>query len=202
MLRSWRSVMFAPIGDGQRRRRGSDGVRLAVAVLALGCCLLVIRFESRMDRVITEVFHPPLWSIDWLVTVVYQGGSLGVVLVLVTLAVVARRWEIARDIAVFAAVATAALPYLPRRAALIEVFIAPAALACAVAAHRLPLNVGGSLAIARRDGVVKRHDPRPDPAGVSESDAAAVFIQRLFTSYLPPIWGWAVLVWMREKDYL
>ena len=40
-------------------------------------------------------------------------------------------------------------------------------------------------------------------AGVSEADAtAAVFIQRLFTSYLPPIWGWAVLVWMRRREYL
>jgi uncharacterized protein (TIRG00374 family) len=40
-------------------------------------------------------------------------------------------------------------------------------------------------------------------AGVAEADAtAAVFIQRLFTSYLPPIWGWVVLVWMRKKDYL
>jgi uncharacterized protein (TIRG00374 family) len=40
-------------------------------------------------------------------------------------------------------------------------------------------------------------------AGVSESDAtAAVFIQRLFTSYLPPIWGWITLVWMRKRDYL
>jgi glycosyltransferase 2 family protein len=40
-------------------------------------------------------------------------------------------------------------------------------------------------------------------AGVSESDAtAAVFIQRLLTSYLPPIWGWATLVWMRKRDYL
>jgi glycosyltransferase 2 family protein len=40
-------------------------------------------------------------------------------------------------------------------------------------------------------------------AGVSEADAtAAVFIQRLFTSYLPPIWGWLVLVWMRRKEYL
>ena len=40
-------------------------------------------------------------------------------------------------------------------------------------------------------------------AGVSESDAtAAVFIQRLFTSYLPPIWGWITLVWMRKKEYL
>jgi uncharacterized membrane protein YbhN (UPF0104 family) len=40
-------------------------------------------------------------------------------------------------------------------------------------------------------------------AGVAEADAtAAVFIQRLFTSYLPPIWGWVTLVWMRKRDYL
>ena len=40
-------------------------------------------------------------------------------------------------------------------------------------------------------------------AGVSEADAtAAVFIQRLFTSYLPPIWGWITLVWMRRREYL
>jgi uncharacterized membrane protein YbhN (UPF0104 family) len=40
-------------------------------------------------------------------------------------------------------------------------------------------------------------------AGVQEADAtAAVFIQRLFTSYLPPIWGWATLVWMRRREYL
>ena len=40
-------------------------------------------------------------------------------------------------------------------------------------------------------------------AGVAEADAtAAVFIQRLFTSYLPPIWGWATLVWLRRREYL
>ena len=40
-------------------------------------------------------------------------------------------------------------------------------------------------------------------AGVAEADAtAAVFIQRLFTSYLPPIWGWVTLVWMRKREYL
>jgi uncharacterized protein (TIRG00374 family) len=40
-------------------------------------------------------------------------------------------------------------------------------------------------------------------AGVSEADAtAAVFIQRLFSSYLPPIWGWITLIWMRKKEYL
>ena len=40
-------------------------------------------------------------------------------------------------------------------------------------------------------------------AGINESDAvAAVFVQRLFTAYLPPIWGWFTLVWMRKKEYL
>ena len=89
--------------DGQRRRRGSDGVRLAAAVLVLVCCLLVIRYDSRIDRAITQVIHPPPWSITWLVTVVYQAGSFGVVIVLVGLALLARRWEIARDIGLSAA---------------------------------------------------------------------------------------------------
>jgi uncharacterized membrane protein YbhN (UPF0104 family) len=40
-------------------------------------------------------------------------------------------------------------------------------------------------------------------AGVGEADAtAAVFIQRLFTSYLPPMWGWFTLVWLRKREYL
>ena len=103
LLRGWRSVRFAPVGSGQRRRRGSDGVRLAAAVVALGCCLLVIRYDSRVDRAITQVIHPPPWSITWLVTVVYQAGSIGVAIVLVALALLARRWEIARDIGLSAA---------------------------------------------------------------------------------------------------
>jgi len=190
LRRGWRSVLFAPIGDGQRRRRGSDGVRLAAAVLALVCCLLVIRYDSRIDRAIVAVIHPPPWSITWLVTVVYQAGSVGVAVVLVLLAVLARRWEVARDlalsaagaaavtgilvavlgsrggrppgvviggyhmsfpvlqVAMFAAVATAALPYLARGVQrLIEIFIVLVALACAVEGQGLPVNVLGSLTI-------------------------------------------------------
>ncbi|HEY4464346.1 MAG TPA: lysylphosphatidylglycerol synthase transmembrane domain-containing protein, partial [Streptosporangiaceae bacterium] len=108
LLSGWRSVIFAPVGSGQRRRRGSDGVRLAAALVALVCCLLVIRYDSRVDRAITQVIHPPPWSITWLVTVVYQAGSFGVVAVLVVLALVARRWEIARDIGLSAAGTAAA----------------------------------------------------------------------------------------------
>src|SRR5271167_4758801 len=190
LLRGWRSVLFAPVGDGQRRRRGSDGARLAGAILALVCCVLVIRYNSRIDQAIVQVIHPPPRSITWLVTVVYQAGSFGVVIVVVALALIARRWVIARDIAVsaagtaavsgilvlllgshggrpsgiviagydlafpvlrialFMAVATAALPYLARSVQrLIEIFIALVALAAAVGGHGLPLNVLGSLAI-------------------------------------------------------
>ena len=34
-------------------------------------------------------------------------------------------------------------------------------------------------------------------AGIPQDQAvAAVLIQRFFTSYLPPVWGWATLAWM------
>lgn len=40
-------------------------------------------------------------------------------------------------------------------------------------------------------------------AGVPEAQAvAAVFIERLWTAYLPPIWGWLTLVWMRRREYI
>ena len=190
LLRSWRSVVFAPVGDGQRRRRGTDGVRLALAVAALACCLLVIRYDTRVDRAIAQVLHPPPWSITWLVTVVYDVGSIGVTIAIVALALIARRWVVARDIALsaagaaavsgiliaflggsggrpagvviddyslsfpvwrialFMAVATAALPYLGRSVQrLVETFIALVALASAVEGSGLPLNVLGSMAI-------------------------------------------------------
>jgi len=190
LVRDWRSALLAPAGDGRRRRRGTDGMRLAAAVVALVCCLLIIHYDSRIDRAIVAVIHPPPWSITWLVTVVYQAGSFGVVIVLVGLALLARRWEIARDIglsavgaaavtgllilwlgshggrpggvvigdynlsfpvlriALFAAVATAALPYLARGLqVIVEIFVTLVALATAVGGHGLPLNVVGSLVI-------------------------------------------------------
>ncbi len=94
----WRSVAFAPVGNGIRRRRGSDGLRLVAAVTALLVCLLIIRYGYRVDRVIAQVVHPPPASISWLVTLVYDAGAFGVTAVLVVLAVVARRLEVARDI--------------------------------------------------------------------------------------------------------
>jgi hypothetical protein len=42
----------------------------------------------------------------------------------------------------------------------------------------------------------------PSHAPVRAVGTAAVFVQRSFTAYLPPIAGWFILMWMRRKDYL
>jgi uncharacterized membrane protein YbhN (UPF0104 family) len=40
-------------------------------------------------------------------------------------------------------------------------------------------------------------------SGIPEAQAvAATFTARLCTSYLPPIWGWYALSWLRKKDYV
>ncbi len=40
-------------------------------------------------------------------------------------------------------------------------------------------------------------------AGIPQDQAvAAVLIQRFFTTYLPPLWGWATLAWMRRREYV
>ena len=40
-------------------------------------------------------------------------------------------------------------------------------------------------------------------AGVPEGPAiAATFIYRMVTAYLPPIWGWVAMLWLRHTDAL
>jgi len=40
-------------------------------------------------------------------------------------------------------------------------------------------------------------------AGIEQEIAvAATFTARLFTAYLPPIWGWVSLRWLRRHDYV
>ena len=40
-------------------------------------------------------------------------------------------------------------------------------------------------------------------AGVPQQQAiAATFAYRLITAYLPPIWGWPAMVWLRRNEYL
>jgi hypothetical protein len=101
-VHDWHSLLFAPLGDGQRRRRGSDGVRLGVAVLATFCAVLALRSNSRPEQLIAGAVSPPPDGLRWLVDVVWIGGSFGTVAVLLLLAAVRRRWDALRDLAIAA----------------------------------------------------------------------------------------------------
>jgi hypothetical protein len=98
----WRSLLFAPLGDGQRRRRGSDGVRLAVAVLITLSAVLAVQSNSRPEQVVAGVLSPPPDGVRWLVDVFWIGGSFGTVAVLLLLAALRRRWDVLRDLAIAA----------------------------------------------------------------------------------------------------
>jgi uncharacterized membrane protein YbhN (UPF0104 family) len=40
-------------------------------------------------------------------------------------------------------------------------------------------------------------------AGIPDAEAvAATFVYRLCTAYLPPIWGWFSLTWLRRHEYV
>jgi uncharacterized membrane protein YbhN (UPF0104 family) len=94
-----RAIFFAPIGDGQRRRRGSDGLRLILAVLAVLCAVLILRSNSHPEDVITHVLSPPPYGVRWLVTLFWIGGSFGTIAFLLVIASLAKRWMIVRDLA-------------------------------------------------------------------------------------------------------
>jgi glycosyltransferase 2 family protein len=64
--------------------------------------------------------------------------------------------------------------------------------------------IGGAVPVPGRAGVVEAGliAGLTSAGGPQDQAVAAVFIQRLFTAYLPPIWGWATLAWMRRREYL
>ncbi len=97
--RAWRSIVFAPRGDGQRRRRGSDAVRVMVAVLASLVGLLAIRAGSHPEHEIANALNSPPEGVAWLVSSVWYVGSLGVIVGVSLLALVSRRRQLAKDAA-------------------------------------------------------------------------------------------------------
>jgi len=94
---AWRSILFAPIGDGQTRRRGSDGARVGVALLVILVCWLATKVNPSSERALIHIISPPPNGIRWLVTSVWWIGSIGLSIVVIVLAVVSRRWSVLRD---------------------------------------------------------------------------------------------------------
>lgn len=97
--RSWRAIFFAPAGDGQSRRRGSDAFRLGLAVLVVVVCWLFTRANSSAEHSIATVLSSPPNGIRWLITVIWWVGSVGIIAITALLAVVSKRWSAIREIA-------------------------------------------------------------------------------------------------------
>jgi glycosyltransferase 2 family protein len=91
------------------------------------------------------------------------------------------------------------------------------ALGCALHAFGAYLSVAALVIAVTMAGVLAAASPAGGGMGVAEAGlilaltaggisknqaTAAVFVQRLFSAYLPPIAGWFTLMWMRRRQYL
>ena len=79
-----------------------------------------------------------------------------------------------------------------------------ASIATLITVNTLAAVVGGAVPVPGGAGVVEAGlIAGLTSAGIPQDQAvAAVFIERLFTAYLPPIWGWFTLAWMRRREYI
>lgn len=95
--RRWRAILFAPVGDGTTRRRGSDAVRLGFSVLVVLACWLVALANSNTEHSITSALSPAPDGLRWLVSSVWWIASLGLIGLVGVLALLSRRWTLIRD---------------------------------------------------------------------------------------------------------
>lgn len=96
--RPWRAIFFAPVGDGRTRRRGSDGVRLALAVLAVVLCWVLTRANSSVEQTVASTMASVPQGVRWVVTAIWWIGTAGLIAGAVVLALFSRRWSVLRDI--------------------------------------------------------------------------------------------------------
>ncbi len=90
--------MFAPVGDGQTRRRGSDALRLGAAAIVILVCWLLTKLNSNTEHTIATTMASPPDGVRWLVSVIWWVTSIGIIALIAVLALVSRRWSAIRDI--------------------------------------------------------------------------------------------------------
>ncbi len=98
--RSWRAVFLAPIGDGQTRRRGSDGLRVALAALVVFLCWLFTHAQSNAEHTIATTMASPPYGLRWLIDSTWWATSLGTVVVIAAVTLASRRWTAIRAVGV------------------------------------------------------------------------------------------------------
>jgi glycosyltransferase 2 family protein len=105
--RPWRSIVFAPIGDGQTRRRGRDVFRVASAFVVVVICWLANRANSHPEHVVATTMSSAPNGIRWLITAIWWAGSIGIIVLTAALALASRRWSAVRDVGMACAISLA-----------------------------------------------------------------------------------------------
>jgi uncharacterized protein (TIRG00374 family) len=79
-----------------------------------------------------------------------------------------------------------------------------ASIATLITVNTLAAIIGGAVPVPGGLGVVEAGlIAGLTSAGIPQDQAvAAVLIERFFTAYLPPVWGWLTLAWMRRREYV
>ena len=97
--RPWLSVVSAPAGDGQTRRRGTDAFRLGTSVIVVFLCWLFTRADSAAEHTIASALASTPDGLRWVVSAVWWIASFGLIAIIATVVVASRRWTALRDAA-------------------------------------------------------------------------------------------------------
>ncbi len=106
--RRLRSLVLGPHGGGTTRRRASDAVRLATAVVLVVVAVPLVQANTSVELHVTDLLTPPPAGVRWLVTALWFLGSLGITVALVLVGLLVPRLNAFRQMAL-AAVATVAV---------------------------------------------------------------------------------------------
>lgn len=101
------SRLFAPIGDGARRRRSTDVGKVVLALFLTLLFGLIVNSRERFQTAITQALHPPVFGLSWLFTSLWFVMSVGTMLMILAMVLVKRRWDVLRDCGIAAALALA-----------------------------------------------------------------------------------------------
>ena len=95
----WRAQAFGPASEEPYRRRTSDWIRLSVAAVVLGLLIAHEGHATSAERDAFTFFNHLPHGLSSLFKLSYGIGALWAVAVVVAAALVARRWRLARDLA-------------------------------------------------------------------------------------------------------
>jgi uncharacterized membrane protein YbhN (UPF0104 family) len=94
----WRSLLFAPQGDGVRVRLGSDVWRLVVIVVLFTFVVIGYRNGAGLQGWFVRLTTPAPVGIAWLLTVLALVGTLGVIALLLLTSFLSRRRDVLIDV--------------------------------------------------------------------------------------------------------